>query len=313
MAAMLAVGAMYLIVPYLDARYKEVIWNISSSLPVLFWLMCQFGFYLRPRISAFWGITALYVALVPLVAGYFNVTEPRPAIDLLVFDAPKYLGYILVLHGLSKLFTSWKGGILECSNALRLAFLFSLGVTGIWFLSSRSPSGESSEALLVAISFCCMFTGVILLKGREDILAQLHISDTPRIQVLVPQKARDAEATRKLLGIMEAGFYRTENLTIKGLAREIQVPEYKIRLLITTSLGYRNFSDYVNHMRIKEAGERLLNEPETPIRNISTDVGYRTLSSFNRAFKDIFLTTPTEFRLSGDTSKGGQSQLVGVA
>ena len=47
---------------------------------------------------------------------------------------------------------------------------------------------------------------------------------------------------------------------------------------------------------VADAAERLRNEPDTPVLNISLDVGYRTLSSFNRAFRDIQNTTPTEFR-----------------
>ena len=37
-------------------------------------------------------------------------------------------------------------------------------------------------------------------------------------------------------------------------------------------------------------------EPDTPIQNIALDVGYRTLSSFNRAFKEITDQTPTTFK-----------------
>jgi len=63
-------------------------------------------------------------------------------------------------------------------------------------------------------------------------------------------------------------------------------------------LTYRNFNDYINHLRIAEAGERLIAEPETPVINIALVVGYRTLSSFNRAFKELFDQFPTAYHQS---------------
>jgi len=100
----------------------------------------------------------------------------------------------------------------------------------------------------------------------------------------------------KLQDLMKKGFYRTERLTLKKLSLELGLPEYKTRALVNNILGYRNFNDYVNHLRIAEAGHRLRTETDTPILNIALDAGYRTLSSFNRAFKDILKQTPTAYR-----------------
>ena len=95
---------------------------------------------------------------------------------------------------------------------------------------------------------------------------------------------------------MQAGFYKTEKLTLKKLSVEIGVPEYRLRKVINQKLGYRNFNDYINQLRIAEAARRLVDDADVPILNVSLDVGYRSLSSFNRAFRDILDTTPTEFR-----------------
>ncbi|WP_417501812.1 helix-turn-helix domain-containing protein [Marinobacter sp.] len=95
---------------------------------------------------------------------------------------------------------------------------------------------------------------------------------------------------------MQQGYYRTEHLTLKMLAERLELPEYRTRALINKQLGYRNFNDYINQLRIAEASKRLISDPETPVLNIALDVGYRTLSSFNRAFREIKQSTPTEFR-----------------
>jgi len=80
------------------------------------------------------------------------------------------------------------------------------------------------------------------------------------------------------------------------LAQKLELPEYKTRSLINQTLGYRNFNDYINQLRIADASERLVSDPEAPILNIALDVGYRTLSSFNRAFKEIHSLNPTDYR-----------------
>jgi AraC-like DNA-binding protein len=93
------------------------------------------------------------------------------------------------------------------------------------------------------------------------------------------------------------GGYRAEKLTISRLSQVLNLPEYRLRRQINENLGYRNFNHFINDLRITEAAKRLQEEPETPVLNISLDVGYRSLTSFNRAFKDQFGVAPTEYRL----------------
>ena len=95
---------------------------------------------------------------------------------------------------------------------------------------------------------------------------------------------------------MDEGFYCTEHLTLKKLSEQLSLPEHKTRELINQELGYRNFNDYINKLRIADAKIRLLDDLDTPVLNIALDVGYRNISSFNRAFKDITQQTPTEYR-----------------
>ncbi len=123
-----------------------------------------------------------------------------------------------------------------------------------------------------------------------DEMAAVSASATPSADA---EFQRHADALDQL---MAQGYYRTEKLTIKALAKTLELPEYRTRALINQHLGYRNFNEFINHLRVDEAARRLQDEPETPILNISLDVGYRTLSSFNRAFKDQLGCSPSEYR-----------------
>jgi AraC-like DNA-binding protein len=89
--------------------------------------------------------------------------------------------------------------------------------------------------------------------------------------------------------------YRQEKLSIGKLAKELSIQEYLLRRLINQKLGYRNFNDFVNQYRIEEA-KYLLATTEMQILNISMEVGFSSIASFNRIFKNFVQTTPTSYR-----------------
>jgi AraC-like DNA-binding protein len=95
--------------------------------------------------------------------------------------------------------------------------------------------------------------------------------------------------------LMESG------LTITRLSEIAQMPEHRLRRLINQHLGFRNFSDFLNHHRIAAAKSRLAdkNMRHTPVLTIAMDLGYGSLGPFNRAFKERTGLTPTEFRRNG--------------
>ena len=72
--------------------------------------------------------------------------------------------------------------------------------------------------------------------------------------------------------------------------------EYRVRRLTNQQLGFRNFNQFLNNYRIEDARNRLL-ETESSISNIALDVGYASLSVFNKAFKDRYNLTPREYRV----------------
>jgi AraC-like DNA-binding protein len=92
--------------------------------------------------------------------------------------------------------------------------------------------------------------------------------------------------------------YHDSTLTIRKLAEQLTIPEHQLRRLINRHLGYRNFNDYLNRYRIDEAARRLADpvQERLPILTIALEVGYASLTPFNRAFKARHQQTPSEFR-----------------
>lgn len=89
--------------------------------------------------------------------------------------------------------------------------------------------------------------------------------------------------------------YRREGLTVASLAADLGMGEAALRALINQELGHRNFNDFLHHHRLQEAAARLVAE-DLPILTIVLECGYGSIGPFNRAFRQRFGMTPTEYR-----------------
>jgi AraC-like DNA-binding protein len=93
----------------------------------------------------------------------------------------------------------------------------------------------------------------------------------------------------------EQRVHRQEGLTLAVLAQQLAMGEAALRSLINQELRYRNFNDFLHHYRLQEAAGRLQAE-DLPILSIALDCGYGSIGPFNRAFRQRFGMTPTEYR-----------------
>lgn len=117
---------------------------------------------------------------------------------------------------------------------------------------------------------------------------------TAPVQVPTPRR-ESAALTRLTQAMTEQRAYRQEGLTLAALAHTLQMGEAALRALINQELGYRNFNDFLHHHRLQEAAARLAAE-ELPILTIALESGYGSIGPFNRAFRQRFGMTPTEYR-----------------
>ncbi|MBL4583897.1 MAG: AraC family transcriptional regulator [Pseudomonadales bacterium] len=128
---------------------------------------------------------------------------------------------------------------------------------------------------------------------KDPLKEQLTQQLTPRLNVL-EQGWLDALHQH----MQDDAGYRNAELTIRSLSGILNIPEHRLRRLINQYLGYRNFNDYLNRLRIAEAQTRLADSAQghLPILTIAMDVGYASLTPFNRAFKLKHQQTPGEYR-----------------
>ena len=303
--ALLVSGSFFLIQDIVPRPWNDIASSLSTMVPALFWLLCQLAFAYRPKIKSFAGLMALYTFVAPAI-GKLSGTLRNPESIWYFFSwtLGTYLEYIVIALGLWTVISHWEDDLVESSRRLRKALLISVGVTVLLVVIPMNTGLFDLKISYVAIIVAALSCSNFLIEGKKGVLFGLQAlsNDLDEPTKLNPplepktQETIEESQQQKLNDLMKQGFYRTEHLTIKTLANALDMPEYKTRALINQTLGYRNFNDYINQLRIQEAAQRLINEPDTPILNISLDVGYRTLSSFNRAFKDIKDTTPTEHR-----------------
>jgi len=92
-------------------------------------------------------------------------------------------------------------------------------------------------------------------------------------------------------------LFITEGIIISQLGEIINEKEYLIRRAINKELGYTNFNSFLNHYRINEA-RRMTNEnqlKELTFQEIAYRLGYQSVATFNRAFKNETGQTPSDY------------------
>nr|WP_321237426.1 helix-turn-helix domain-containing protein [uncultured Psychroserpens sp.] len=102
----------------------------------------------------------------------------------------------------------------------------------------------------------------------------------------------------ELLMVNEKLFLAAD-FNVKQLAIKLNQPVYLISHVVNKAFS-KNFSEYINTYRIKEAQHMLLDKAYKNIKisSIAYESGFNSLSSFNIAFKKITGTTPSSFKNS---------------
>ena len=86
----------------------------------------------------------------------------------------------------------------------------------------------------------------------------------------------------------------TEAITLESLAEEFSLSVSYISHIFSDTVRI-NFRAYLNMLRLRKAMV-LLWSTDTPVTRICFDCGFESQRTFNRAFREQFGTTPTEFR-----------------
>ncbi len=283
------------------AWWQAPIAALSTGNVVVFWLfsraLFEEGFRWRPAYGALWAAMALAGLL-----GCYTVLPMGWVITL------GTLGFAIL--ALLQSLSSWRADLVEKRRRLRI---FIVGAGALYTVANMAPrllaggavGARAGLAELLALSAIAVVVAWHLVRASGASLFQLP---PPAPQGLLAEDSHTADlvpdpshapliaALQRLMTTERA--YRQEALTIGALARQLAVPEYKLRRAINQGLGYRNFNAFLNRYRLEEVKAALADPAQAPVPvlTLALDAGFQSIGPFNRAFKAETGITPTEFR-----------------
>ena len=276
---------------------------VSLTVPVALWLLAHlhfdddFRFERRHAWSVVAFVTVGYVCWLGAVerrlpAFLFPAESTRFWMLL-----PKLLGLAVVLHALLRVYVGAGTDLVVPRLRARFAVL---AVSGTYVLLELLGevffSGSASEAAAEGVHSIAV---LVLVLG----VAFVSLRTAPTIlrmpEAALSGPALDPELAERLRRLLESDeVFREEGLTIRSLAERLGAQEHKVRQLINAQLGFKNFNAFLNGFRIAAAEKQLADPTKAHlgVAEIAYQVGYRSLATFNRAFKEVTGRTPTGYR-----------------
>jgi AraC-like DNA-binding protein len=207
----------------------------------------------------------------------------------------------------------WRADLVERRRRVRALTLVVIGVVTIAsVLLTRvliDPNSEANYFAHVALNGCVLavLVGVLFQLMGEDLRRHLDFSRAAPARA-PPVEADMGPALGRLRALLEGEQICQEpGLSLKALAGRVGLPEYRLRRLIHEELGYQNFNALLHDYRVRAACLQLRDPAmrRTPILTIALTVGYSSVNTFNRGFREVMGVTPSVYRadeLGGETA-----------
>lgn len=112
-------------------------------------------------------------------------------------------------------------------------------------------------------------------------------------QIIVRQGNAEPPVITKAKKYIEE--HQTEDMSLAEVAKAVNTSSFYFCKMFRKVTGI-NFTDYLARLRIERAKNLLLN-PNLRISEIAFEVGFQSLTHFNRVFKRILGQAPTDYRL----------------
>jgi AraC-like DNA-binding protein len=159
------------------------------------------------------------------------------------------------------------------------------------------------SATLLRLSFVYLVTST-LYRVHSPAFAALPAPAMLAPSLLAPPKdtsAIDAALAEKVRILLEEKkLYREMKLNREMLARQCGVNEQVLSRAVNQRYG-ASVTEVINRYRLTEARQRLRDDPLDSITTIAFDVGFNSIATFNRVFRQQVGCTPREYRSGKDS------------
>lgn len=237
--------------------------------------------------------------LIPPDAAFSRVVEEA---------APALLQVLFVICAIYWCIANWRVDLINARRQTRAVVIIVLGMKTMAsslllrvVIDQATIASYYAHETTVALG-AVVFIFILMRVSKEWLREHLALEPSPAAAASksVPRSSGEAEiALARLRSALEDDkLYLDPELSLGKLAERLGLPEYRLRKLIHEHLGFRNFNAFLHSYRIKEAC-RMLEDPEqarTPILTIALSVGYQSVNTFNRGFREVVGVTPSAFR-----------------
>jgi AraC-like DNA-binding protein len=155
-------------------------------------------------------------------------------------------------------------------------------------LGVKADAGQLREAYF--------HTRVLSSKQYESVLQLLrifaqHLSIVANQVVFQTENAEAPSITRAREFI---AANHTEELSLGAVAKAVHMSTFYFCKQFKKATGF-SFTNYLGRVRVEKAKERLLN-PQARVSEVAFDVGFQSLTHFNRVFRNLTGESPTAYR-----------------
>lgn len=277
---------------------------LAITAPALLWVITRYLFVDEPKIDKpIWFVIVLYIGLRAIgnITGLYTTGYGF----WLIYVSTQLAMLSFACHVVYTAVRGLGGDLVESRRRFRVPFTITMGsivaiIVGSGFFS---PGGAWLDSVYIGSVFLLiLFFNLATFRLHGDSMQLIEPAteqSLPSLHSRMGDKDKDKPLVERIHKVMESErLYTQPGLTIGMLAANVSMQEYRLRRLINQKLHYRNFNQYLNQYRIAEAARRLQDPTEKPvaISTIALDVGYASLSSFNKAFKELHGVTPSIYR-----------------
>ena len=141
------------------------------------------------------------------------------------------------------------------------------------------------------------FNSQVLTSSQFEAIVRLtsifaqHLSIVSNQVVLQQENAEPPNIVRAKQYIQE---HQANDLSLSEVARAVNTSTFYFCKMFKKATGL-NFTDYLSRVRIEKAKNLLLN-PNLRVSEIAYEIGFQSLTHFNRVFRKMVGQSPTEFR-----------------
>jgi AraC-like DNA-binding protein len=282
--------------------------NFARNLtPGLFMLLCFTLFAVQPRFPRW--LLSLFVVQVLLEEPARLLAPPdwRFA-HVLTQVAPTFLQTVFAGFAIYWAIASWRADLVEERRRTRALTVFVIGLNVIAsslllrvLIDPDTIANYYAHVAVIAVNLAILLFVLFRVTQADagEYLEPVGISQRPRASQPPNRDPDLAKTLASLKSLLEVErIYKQPRLSLGDLADRLQVPEYRLRKIIHEELGFNNYNVFLNGYRIRDAC-RQLRDPamrRIPILTIALSVGFQSVNTFNRGFRESLGVTPSVYR-----------------